>query len=467
MRIEKNIVSFVSTLEQLRLSEVLPRIEAHSITGLLSIKQENQRVEFYFRDGKLMCIGPVRANAPLEERLLLAGVISAEALQESQRTIGPQPSETRLVITLMDLGYTSRDDLRAWATREACDVLRVLLQWRSGEIQFEDNVQPPNDRLLVALSPAVLLAASLLPLPSPTSEPRPARAAELPSVQQVSPPQAQPQPTLTASAQVPTSPISSPSPIPEMPEYSHVSQLVANMPGYADVLPIPESPRPAADIIFAENHFTSPTTDVSAEPAWITSPLPPPRIDTSFMRPEMVLIPADLSSVREQNPQFQLTPEQWRLLTRVDGQTSLQMICQALILPAEVVRRVAGELIAQGLLRIIMPSMPVPFELSPVSRDMITSGLGNGYVSPGAAATIIQPWVALSPITDALPPSFASPAPNIPFETMSQWGNGGNGATFVPGRGWVTGPQPPVYSLPVSGPLYTANGAYSNAGGSR
>jgi Domain of unknown function (DUF4388) len=465
MGIEINIVSFVSTLEQLRLSEVLPRIEAHSKTGLLSIKQGTQRIEFYFRDGKLMCIGPVRANAPLEERLLQAGVISSEALQESQRTIGPQPGETRLVINLMDLGYTSRDDLRAWATQEACDVLRVLLQWRSGEVQFENNVQPPNDRLLVALSPAALLASSLLPLPLrlPTPEPPPARVAEVLSVQQVSPLQAQPQPIFPASALVPTTPVSA---ISEMPGHSSVSQLVANMPAFADVLPTPESPRLTADVLFEENHFTSPTTGVPAEPAWITTPLPPPRIDTSFMRPEMVLIPADLSSVREQNPQFQLTPEQWRLLTRVDGQTSLQMICQALILHAEVVCRVAGELIAQGLLRIITPAMPVPFELSPVSRDMITSGLGNGYVSPGAAAAIVQPWVALSPVTDALPPSFAAPAPGVPFETASQWGNGGNGATFVPGRGWVTGPQL-LYPLPASGPIYTTNGAYINAASGR
>jgi len=456
-------VSFVSTLEQLRLLEVLPRIEAHSKTGLLSVKQETQRVEFYFRNGKLMCIGPVRANAPLEERLLQAGVISSEALQESQRTIGPQPGETRLVINLMDLGYTSRDDLRAWATQEACDVLRVLLQWRSGEVQFEDNVQPPNDRLLVALSPAALLAANVLPLPLLTPEPPPARVTEVPSVQQVSPPQAQLQPTFPASALVPTAPVFAFS---EMSGHSSISQLIANMPGFADVLPTPESPRPTADVLFEENHFTSPITDLPAEPAWITTPLPPPRIDTSFMRPEMVLIPADLSSVREQNPQFQLTPEQWRLLTRVDGQTSLQMICQALTLPAEVVCRVAGELIAQGLLRIITPAMPVPFELSPVSRDMITSGFGNGYVSPGAAAAIVQPWVALSPITDALPPSFAVPVPGVPFETVSQWGNGGNGATFVPGRGWVTNPQP-LYPLPASGPLYTTNGAYINAAGGR
>lgn len=454
-------MSFVSTLEQLRLSEVLPRIETHSKTGLLSIKQGTQQVEFYFRDGKLMCIGPVRANAPLEVRLLQAGVISSEALQESLRTIGPQPGETRLVINLMDLGYTSRDDLRAWATQEACDVLRVLLQWRSGEVQFENNVQPPNDRLLVALSPSALLATSLLPLPSPTPEPPPARVPEVPPVQQVSPPQAQPRPTFPASALVPTAPVSTAS---EMPGRSGASQLVANMPGFSDVLPIPESPRPSTDVLFEENHFTSATTDVPAEPLWIAVPLLPPRIDTSFMRPEMVLIPSDLSSVREQNPQFQLTPEQWRLLTRVDGQTSLQMICQALTLPPEMVCRVAGELIAQGLLRIITPAMPVPFELSPVSRDMITSGLGNGYVSPGAAATIIQPWVALSPITDALPPSFAALASGIPFETMSQWGNGGNGAIFVPGRGWVTGPQPP---LPASGSLYSTNGAYINAGNGR
>jgi Domain of unknown function (DUF4388) len=454
-------VSFVSTLEQLRLSEVLPRIETHSKTGLLSIKQGTQPVEFYFRDGKLMCIGPVRANAPLEERLLQAGVISPEALQESQRTIGLQPGETRLVINLMDLGYTSRDELRAWATQEACDVLRALLQWRSGEIQFENNVQPPNDRLLVALSPAALLAASLQPAPSSTPEPPPARAPEVPLVQQVSPPQAQPRPTFPASALVPTAPESA---VSEMTGHNSVSQLVANMPGFSDVLPVPESPRPAADVLFEENHFTSPTTDVPAEPLWITKPLPPPRIDTSFMRPEMVLIPADLSGVREQNPQFQLTPEQWRLLTRVDGQTSLQLICQALTLPPAMVCLIAGELIAQGLLRIITPAMPVPLELSPVSRDMITSGLGNGYVSPGAAAAIIQPWVALSPITDALPPSFATLAPDVPFETLSQWGNGGNGATFVPGRGWVTGSQP-LYPLPASGPLYATNEAYSNAGG--
>ncbi|MEO8971891.1 MAG: DUF4388 domain-containing protein [Ktedonobacteraceae bacterium] len=438
-------MSFIRALEQLHLPEVLQGIEAHSKTGLLIIQQDAQWVEFYFRNGRLMCIGPVRADAPLEKRLLQAGVISPQALREALQAIAmPQPGETRLVITLMDLGYTSREDLRAWAMREATDVLRVLLQWRSGEIRFEDEIQPQNDPLLVALSPNALLAACAVSAPE---QPLARVAAVSPVLQQ-----AQPQPTFSA----PTSSA--------MPGRITASQLLTDATGFPDMQPIPESPLPSADVLFDGGQFTSPDTNLPAQPVWVTTPATPPRINTSFMRPEMVLIPADLSNVREQNPQLQLTPDQWHLLTRVDGQASLQMMCQVLALPSDFVCSVAGELIAQGLLRIITPVAQTPFELSPVSRDMITAGLGNGYVSPGAAAATAQPWAAISPTTDALPPSFALSAHGVPFETVSQWGNGGNGATFVPGRGWVTGPQS-VQPVQSSGPLTVNNGAYSNVGG--
>lgn len=448
-------MSFIRALEQLHLPEVLQGIEAHSKTGLLIIQQDAQWVEFYFRNGSLTCIGPVRADAPLEKRLLQAGVISLQALHDALQVIGmPQPGETRLVIALMDLSYTSREDLRAWAIREATDVLRVLLQWRRGEIRFEDDVQPQNDPLLVALSPAALLASCASPAPEPSL----ARSADSLPISQTS--QSQPQLAFSTSAPALVSPPSA------IPSHINASQLlvgIADALNVADVQPVPESPLPSADVLFAGNQFTSPNTTLPAQPAWVTAPVAPPRIDTSFMRPEMVLIPVDVSNLRDQNPPFQLTPDQWRLLTRVDGQTSLQMMCQVLTLPAEFVCRVAGELIAQGLLRIITPTAQTPFELSPVSRDMIAAGLGNGYVSPGAAAAMPQPWAAISPITDALPPSFAVSAPGVPFETVSQWGNGGNGATFVPGRGWVTGPQS-LQQMQPSGPLYDTNGAYSNTG---
>ncbi len=329
-------------------------------------------------------------------------------------------------------------------------------------------MQPQNDQLLVALSPTALLV-SCTPHASSALEPSPARSADsvdgppiLPILQTA---QSQPQPAFSPSAPALVSPPSA------VPSYINASQLLVGIedaPNFADVQPVPESPLPSADGVFAGNQFTSPNTNLPdtalpAQPVWVTAPVVPPSIDTSFMRPEMVLIPVDVSNMRDQNPPFQLTPDQWRLLTRVDGQTSLQLMCQVLALPAAFVCRVAGELIAQGLLRIITPPAQTPFELSPVSRDMIAAGLGNGYVSPGAAAAMSQPWAAISPITDSLPPSFAVPAPGVPFETVSQWGNGGNGATFVPGRGWVTGSQS-VQQMQPSGPLYVTNEAYSNPG---
>lgn len=444
-------MSFIGTLEQVRLADVLRRIEAHSKTGLLVIKQESRRVEHYFRDGKLMCIGPANANAPLEARLLQAGIISPQDLQETLQTLGTQqPGETRLAITLMDLGYTSRDELRAWATREACEVVKVLSSWRQGAMYFEDGVQPPSDRLLVALSPATLLPATVSATPPPASNPAPVASPPVSDrVAEVSPPLPSPPPFMYSA------------PAPSSTSISAVD-LFADAPNFADILNVPDSPPPSGDVLFDTSPARARAT--STEPTWVTEPYMPPRIDTSFMRPEMVLLPADLSAVREQNPPVQLTPDQWRLLTRVDGQTNLQMMSQMLAMHGELVCQVAGELIAQGLLRIMTPTMQTPIELSPVSRDMITAGFGNGYVMPGAAAAPVQPWAAIAPVTDALPPSYATS--NLPFETASQWGNGGNGATFVPGRGWVTGSQP-LTPMQPSGPLYATNGIYVGVGGGR
>jgi len=194
------------------------------------------------------------------------------------------------------------------------------------------------------------------------------------------------------------------------------------------------------------------------------NPVPPKRIDTSFMRPDMVLAPVDLSAFREQNPPIQLTPDQWRLLTRVDGRTSLQVACQELRVPPALVCRVAGELLAEGLIQLIPPgSAPIQInELSPISGSMATSGLNNGYVTPGYTATTASPWSPALPTSDVAPPHAAA----TPFATESQWGNGGNGATFVPGRGWIATPQP-LQPLHSSGSLVAQRGVYAQVGGGR
>ncbi len=444
-------MSFIGRLEQLSLSLVLQGIETYAKTGLLVVQQDAHWVELYFRDGRLMCTGPVRPNASLADRLLQAGVISPQILQNTLMTIGlAQPGETRIALALMDLGYLSHESLRAWAAKEASGLIQILLTLQSGGLYFEDGMQPPADRLLVALTLATLLpGVAATPTPMNT-QPQHVRIEATPPVFQ------RPQPTHTSAppTQMSASELIAGTP----PVQMSASQSIAEAPVSPVSFTSSEAPTPAMKPL--GNTEAQPSTSLTP-PQRVSVPLPSMRIDTSFMRPEMVLLPVDLSALRQQNPQLPITPEQWRILTRVDGQTTLLTMCRDLSMPSDYVCQLAGELIALGLVHVSMPGQNRAVnELSPVSQDMLTAGLGNGYVAPGYAASTAQPWMAVAPTTDTLSYSFSG---SLPFETKSQWGNGGNGATFVPGQGWVATPQP-MQPVQLDGPAHTTQNAFVYVG---
>jgi Domain of unknown function (DUF4388) len=429
-------LTLIGTLEQFNLANILQRVETYSKTGLMLIKQGVQEVELYFRDGRLMCVGPVRTSATLGDRLLQDGVISLHALQETLLVVGhAQYSETRMALTLMDLGYVSHEELRTWATQKASEVLQVLLSWASGEIHFDDEVLPPAERLLVALSITTLLSAipPLTPALQPTYR---NHANSVPAQQELS---------RSAAHALHT---------PDVPTLISASDLLADAAPPTSVFSTESfSPAlsPKSTALLPESLIAAPTL----HPTAVTMPTPPKRIDTSFMRPDMVLMPVDLSLARERNPQIQLTPDQWRLLTKVDGHTSLRAACYELAMTPEMICQVAGELIAERLIQLSLPVQTEVSELSPVSRELVSSGLSNGFIAPGYSATAASPWSPAVAGADGLP-QFAS---SVPFETQSQWGNGGNNASFVPGRGWIASPQP-LQPLPTSGPL--ASSPYSD-----
>ncbi len=278
------------------------------------------------------------------------------ALQEVILTLGEaQLSETRIALTLMDLGYTSGDDLRAWSAKEAASVLASLLTWKRGEIYFEDNQQPPADRLLVALTITSLLPPTAPSLFSPVQQGEQAEPFQPPAT----PPVAQ---------QAVVQP-----PIPIHPPASlSAAQLLMETPQVAPSFGSPQSPRSRPTIDLSGDGDV-PTHLSLSQPQPLTMPLRPIQVDTTLVRPEMVLFPVDLSALREQNPQVTLTPEQWRLLTRADGRTTLQEACFELGMPSDVLRQVAGELSALGLVRVMVPSRSseVVSELSPVSRQLL------------------------------------------------------------------------------------------------
>lgn len=435
----------------LHIASVLQRIETFAKTGLLVIKQDTQWIEFYCREGRLLCVGPIRTDATLGERLLQDGIISLHALQETMFTIGSAvPSETRIALTLMDLGFVKREDLRAWTAKKTEEILCIVSSWSTGEIHFEENSAPPSERLLVSLSISTLLAS--LPGTNTTSQSTQDPVAQSVGHERVTaedtsnigpvmwdPSQS---PTLYDPAQFFSEP-SSPQPsFVSSPSYISANALLpalndAVSTGPVMPLPPPQTPPPMPSV---------PTTT-----------LPPTRqIDTSFMQPDMVLVPADISTLQEQH--LQVTREQWRLLTRVDGHTSLQDICSVLNMSAEDVCRVAGELMAQHIVCVVPPFAIETQEMSPASQNLVQSGLSNGITTPGYAAATQSPWGNILPASDVMP-QFSSTV-----ETHSQWGNGGNGATFVHGQGWVA----PVQSFqPLQQNRFGNSGMYASMGGNR
>jgi hypothetical protein len=461
-------VSLIGSLEQFDLANILRRLEVFSKTGLLVVKQGDIWVEFYFRQGQLVCIGPMRANTTLIDRLLQANLLSQQSLPQVRALIDPSESnETRIALALINGGYLSREILRAWASHETSQILRAIFSWPTGEIYFEEEHPTPPDRLLVALSVSTLLdtlpaPAAPLPANAGASSPNgplytqetPVRSASGASAQAAPGPggllhasqllEPASLPVAASSTEGGAGLLSASELIEDLPfnlaSASRTGQPVETPPSFA-------SAAPAKVSLGAELDISSSTQVSFLPPQPVPNPLPPARIDTSFMTPDLVLVPVDLSSLRERNPQVQLTPDQWRLFALIDGQTSLQMLCQALMASADQVRAIAGELLAIGL---VMPQPTGSVSAMPVPPIMV----------PDSAATPAGQYASVPPSWPSQP---LSPPPFVqPIATQSQWGNGNNGATFVVGGGWiVSSPQvapQPAYAQP--GLAYAPMGGY-------
>ena len=346
------VVSFIGTLDQFDLSIILQKIEEYRKTGLLIVKQDETAVELFFRQGQLNCIGPVKPGISLGERLVQLGALSREACRSVESSLGElRYSENDAASAFVNAGCVNQEGLARWALAEASQVLNAILAWEDGELYFQEDQLPPAHRLPVPLSMASLLPATSAPLSGPST-------------------------LFTTSAFLSTYPVKT------------------------------DTGSSAGE----ERN----TDELSRDTVWafrpqqrVTDPIPPVRVDTSYLQPNMVLVAADLSAYRESNPQVVLTPEQWRLFTRANGETTLFMAAQELGMAPEQVCRAAAELQALGLV-----------------------------------AIFVQGVVITSVPTHAM----AFHSTGQPVETQSQWGNGGNGAKFQLGSGWVVSPASPQFN---------------------
>src|SRR5258708_15042742 len=140
--------------------------------------------------------------------------------------------------------------------------------------------------------------------------------------------QPQPVPAPAPQVQVNASQLIAETPPNQMGAYQLITETPANSVSFAPAA----SPMPVMHLLGNTDAQPAPSL---TPPQRVTVPRPPMRIDTSFMRPEMVLLPVDLSALREQNPQLPMIPDQCLVLPRVHGQTNLWAMFSDLSVPSE------------------------------------------------------------------------------------------------------------------------------------
>ncbi len=130
--------------------------KSHAKTGLLTLIHNEQEAELYFQQGQLTSIS-LKKGPVLGERLVQAGIISQDALQEALLTLLTKDStlatknhgDALIAQTLLRLGKLRHEQLNAWMIREAIEILRNLLIWSESDVYFTEGVTAPPDRLIL------------------------------------------------------------------------------------------------------------------------------------------------------------------------------------------------------------------------------------------------------------------------------------------------------------------------------
>ena len=146
----------VGVIEQRAFLSVLQRIELHAKTGLLTLIHNEQEAELYFQQGQLTSIS-LKKGPALGERLVQAGIISQDTLQEALLTLLATDStlatnnhgDALMAQTLLGLGKLRREQLSAWMRQEAVAILQDLLAWSESDASFTEGVATPPDRLIL------------------------------------------------------------------------------------------------------------------------------------------------------------------------------------------------------------------------------------------------------------------------------------------------------------------------------
>jgi hypothetical protein len=167
-------MSFVGTLEDLPLPDLLQALAAGRKSGRLTLSERDGYGLVVFREGKIVYAASNSARETLGSILVCRGLVDEAALTQALATQHRLQERRRLGSVLLDMGVISLETLEAVLRQQIETVLSELLRWERGFFRVEpefasaesDEVEVDVKDLLLheglAAKDAVLEAARLV-----------------------------------------------------------------------------------------------------------------------------------------------------------------------------------------------------------------------------------------------------------------------------------------------------------------
>jgi tetratricopeptide (TPR) repeat protein len=144
------------SLKEASLPDVLQLLSMGKKTGCLSVSHRSNFGYIYFDRGKISYASIVNRRDRLGDILVKSGLISQDALDDAISQQGRERNR-RLGEILIGKGALSREELHRQIRVQIEEAVYFLFTWTQGTFNFEADVHPDEQDLLVSINPESLL----------------------------------------------------------------------------------------------------------------------------------------------------------------------------------------------------------------------------------------------------------------------------------------------------------------------
>jgi len=137
-------------LRDFTVAQLLNLINLAHKTGTLVIEGPNEVARVAFRDGKLAFAQVGQEDNRLASILHRSNRLTTGQLRAIQ-VRAAQVTDKELGLLLINAGYMSQDDILNALQSYFNEIVRRLFTWVEGFFRFENDVLPPDDRIIVRL----------------------------------------------------------------------------------------------------------------------------------------------------------------------------------------------------------------------------------------------------------------------------------------------------------------------------